>query len=64
MLVRVARLLARDRVVTEEEVELWVQYVGPVWKGRFEWMNKALAEWHAELVQCWIDLEETVRGRA
>lgn len=50
-LVRIARILARDRVVTVEEIELWVKYIGPVWKGPLEWMKKALAEWHAELVR-------------
>jgi AbiV family abortive infection protein len=51
MLVRVARLFARGRVVTPEEIELWVKYMGPVWKGPPDWMKKALAEWHAELVR-------------
>jgi len=51
MLVRTAHLLARDRVVRAEEIELWIQYVGPVWKGPMEWMKKALAEWHRELVR-------------
>jgi AbiV family abortive infection protein len=32
MLVRFARHLARERVFTPEEIELWVQYMGPVWK--------------------------------
>jgi AbiV family abortive infection protein len=51
MLVRIARVLARSRIVSEEEIELWVSYIGPVWKGPVEWMKKALAEWHAELIR-------------
>lgn len=51
MLVRTARLLARDRVVRAEEIELWIEYVGPVWQGPTKWLKKALAEWHRELVR-------------
>jgi AbiV family abortive infection protein len=51
MLVRVAGVLARDRTVTTEEIELWQKHLGPVWKGPLEWMKNALAKWHEELVR-------------
>ena len=45
-LVRIAEFLARGDDKTVREIELWVEHVGPVWKGKMEWMKKALANWY------------------
>lgn len=42
-------LTASEREVTPREVELWVEHIGPVWKGHFSWMRKALENWHGEM---------------
>ena len=49
MLVNVANVLAKDKDVSEKEVELWIEHVGPVWKKDPAWMKKALANWYAAM---------------
>lgn len=49
IIVRTAKLLAVDVEITEREIELWVQHVGPVWKQSKEIMEKALVDWYAAL---------------
>ena len=48
-IVQTAKILAADREIAQREIELWVQYVGPVWKQRKEIMEKALVDWYAAL---------------
>jgi AbiV family abortive infection protein len=53
MLVNAARaLLASERQVTLEEIDLWVKHVGPVWKGHSSWMKQALVNWQGEMQAC------------
>lgn len=69
-LVQTAELLAGHREVTPEEIELWVQFLGPVWKGPFEWMKKALVNWHRAAVERGLieadsdDMERFIYGAA
>lgn len=46
MLVATAEIFVRDREVTVEEIELWIEHIGPVWNGPREWMKKALVNWY------------------
>lgn len=47
LLVGSAHSLAEaGRVVSTEDMELWIQYLKPVWKGPMEGMKKALVEWY------------------
>jgi len=45
-LLRNAKLLAGKREVCVRELELWVQFLKPVWKGQKEHMEHALVQWH------------------
>lgn len=45
-LIQVACVLARDKHVTKTEIELWIKYIGPVWKRDPSWMNHALCNWY------------------
>lgn len=47
MLVKIAALLAGKGTHTEMEVELWVKYMGPVWKNSLAQMKQGLVNWHA-----------------
>ena len=49
--VRTARLLLPKRKTSAREVELWIEYVGPVWKGPMEHMEAAVAAWHRQMCQ-------------
>lgn len=49
MLVNVADVLARDKEVSEQEIQLWIEHVGPVWKKEPAWMKTALANWYAAM---------------
>jgi len=42
-------LTASEREVTPQEIDLWVKHIGPVWKGHFSWMEKALENYHEEM---------------
>ena len=50
-LVTTAETMSSGREVSSEEIELWVEILGPVWKGPADWMKKALSEWHRALVE-------------
>lgn len=45
-LVDTAELLSRGESVTERELELWVLYLGPVWKKGMDAMKAALGAWY------------------
>jgi AbiV family abortive infection protein len=47
--VLVAEVFARSRDVTAEEIDLWVQYLKPVWNVGDAARNKALLEWDKEM---------------
>jgi len=49
MLIQVARTLAKDKQVSENEIELWIKHIGPVWKRDPSWMKKALCNWYREM---------------
>ncbi len=49
MLVNVADVLAKEKDISEKEIELWIEHVGPVWKKDPAWMKKALANWYAAM---------------
>jgi AbiV family abortive infection protein len=49
-LVATAELLAIEKMVSAREVELWIEHLGPVWKGPMDWMKKAVENWHAAMV--------------
>jgi AbiV family abortive infection protein len=49
MLVDVADLLAKDTEVSEQEIQLWIEHVGPVWKKDSAWMKTALANWYVAM---------------
>ncbi len=46
LLVAAAELLSSASPTSEREIELWVEYIGPVWKMDLNWMKRALAKWH------------------
>ena len=48
-LVTTAGILASKKGVTEKEIELWIQYIKPVWKGPKEHMEAALVSWYAAM---------------
>lgn len=51
-LVEGARMITHaPRTVSAQEIALWIEYIGPVWKGPMEWMKKAVAAWHEEAVK-------------
>lgn len=49
MLVNVADVLAKDKDVSEKEIELWIEHVGPVWKKDSAWMKTALVNWYTAM---------------
>lgn len=49
MLVNVADVLAKDTDVSEKEIELWIEHIGPVWKKDPAWMKKAIANWYVAM---------------
>jgi len=65
-LVGTAKALARAREITPKEMELWIEHLGPVWKGPMAWMKTALLEWHSAMREAGIevkgDMEAFVRG--
>lgn len=48
-LVATAELLASDKDVTTEEIDLWVKHLGPVWGMSDESMQQALVNWYADM---------------
>jgi AbiV family abortive infection protein len=49
MLVHVAQLLAREGTHKEQEVQLWLKHVGPVWKKDPAWMKQTVVNWYAAM---------------
>lgn len=49
MLVQIAQLFARERDYTEQEVQLWIEHIGPVWKKDPAWMKQAVINWYAAM---------------
>jgi len=49
MLIQVAKIFARDKHVSETEIELWIKHIGPVWKRDPSWMKQALCNWYREM---------------
>jgi AbiV family abortive infection protein len=45
IIVGTAKLLSSDRRFSAREVELWIEHIGPVWKGDCNWMKQALVNW-------------------
>jgi AbiV family abortive infection protein len=49
MLCNVANVLAKDKDVSEKEIELWIEHVGPFWKKDPACMKTALTNWYAAM---------------
>lgn len=49
MLVSVADVLAKGKDISEKEIQLWIEHVGPVWNKNPAWMKTALANWYAAM---------------
>lgn len=45
-LVSSAECLSSTSPTSEREIELWAEYVGPVWKKDLSWMKRAVANWY------------------
>jgi AbiV family abortive infection protein len=45
----IAKLLARDKRMEEKEIELWIKYIKPVWRGAMEHMESAIISWSKEM---------------
>jgi AbiV family abortive infection protein len=67
-LIEIARLLASDREVSQKEIELWIEHVGPVWKGDLAWMKQAVVNWQRAMHSAGLsetteeDMDRFVRG--
>ena len=67
-LVGIADLLAKSKVVTLKEVELWIKHIRPVYGAPLEEMKTALLDWYSEMREnnLWEDgdipVEAFVRG--
>lgn len=46
-----ARLFLSPREVTTEEIELWIEHVGPVWKRGLPMMKQGLLSWNQAMKQ-------------
>jgi hypothetical protein len=49
MLVSTANLLSKPHETTPREIELWMEHVGPVWRGSLDAMKAAVAKWDAAM---------------
>lgn len=49
MLVNVAKILSQKSHYTEEEIQLWLEHIGPVWKKEPDRMKRALVAWYAAM---------------
>ena len=49
MLVSVADMLAKDKEISVQEIQLWIEHVGPVWRRDPAWMKTALTNWYAAM---------------
>lgn len=48
-LVRTAEILGPKSSVSEREIELWVEHLGPVWKKNENLMRLALVSWYRSM---------------
>jgi AbiV family abortive infection protein len=68
MLVRIAGMVSKDRVVTPKEIELWVKHMEPVWMTDLDGMKRALIDWYDDMQQLGLasgsynEMEEFVYG--
>ncbi|MDH0050771.1 AbiV family abortive infection protein [Comamonas terrigena] len=49
ILVKVADVLAKVKDVSEKEIELWIEHIGPAWKKDPALMKKALVNWYSAM---------------
>lgn len=65
-----AEALLPKRAVCTREIELWVEHLGPVWKGPMEVMETALISWHRKMCEEGLalrdptDMEKFILGSA
>ncbi len=50
-LLQIAEIFSQDRVIETEEIELWIEHLGPGWQGPDRWVRKALVNWHKAKVK-------------
>ena len=50
-IVQIADIFARDKAISAQEIELWIQHIGPVWMANPDWMRKAVENWYSEMQQ-------------
>ncbi len=50
-ILRIAQFLLPKRKVTEREIELWIEYLQPVWKQPMELMEAAVSAWHKQMCE-------------
>ena len=48
-LVAAAEVLSPERHISVRELELWVEYLGPVWNKNPDWMKQALVNWYGAM---------------
>jgi AbiV family abortive infection protein len=48
-LIRVAETLSKASNTSSQEIELWVKHIGPVWMSDLDSMQRALADWYADM---------------
>lgn len=48
-LLHTAELLATSKEVTQQEIELWIKHLSPVWGKGQERMQQALIDWYADM---------------
>ena len=69
-MVALAEIFSKGCDVTTEEIDLWIEYLGPVWRGPMSWMKTGLIRWNEALRERGIEsyatdqeFETFVRGR-
>lgn len=48
-IVRAAEFLVDKKEITERELELWIEHIGPVWKKDNSWMKQGLVNWYSAM---------------
>ena len=48
-MISLAKVFTSKEQHTEEEVALWAEHVGPVWKKDIDWMKQAIINWYAAM---------------
>lgn len=48
-LVSAAEILCPVHPITQRELDLWIEHLGPVWNKKTEWMQQALINWYRAL---------------